>query len=131
MHIYSHIKAYKMARVLGSIFVPKKEERLLTKPEIIKVMRITGKTIYELENYYFEECVWMIPDEDEYADTVFNEAGIYFCVYFCDLALYNRQDGDVVDYDESIEINKLSERVLVHMILSGKNTTGFSRIIGA
>ena len=44
-----------MARVLGSIFVPKKEERLLTKPEIIKVMRITGKTIYELENYYFEE----------------------------------------------------------------------------
>jgi hypothetical protein len=120
-----------MAGVLGSRIVSQKEESLLTKTEFVKVMRITGKTIYELSNYYFEECWWKIPDEDDNHDTVFNEAGIFFCVYFCELALYNRENGDVLDLDETLEIDKLSEKVLIHIILSDKNTTGFSRIIGA
>jgi hypothetical protein len=119
-----------MTLILGSIFLSIEDERLLTKSEFVKVMRITGKTMYELENYYFEDCCWMIPIEDN-ADTVFNQPGIFFCVYFCELALYNRENGDVLDYEETTEIERLSEKVLVHIILTGKNTNGFSRIIGA
>ena len=58
-----------MTLILGSIFLSREDERLLTKSEFVKVMRITGKTMYELENYYFEDCCWMIPIEDN-ADTV-------------------------------------------------------------
>ena len=119
-----------MTLILGSIFLSIEDERLLTKSEFVKVMRITGKTMYELENYYFEDCCWMIPIEDN-ADTVFNQPGIFFCVYFCELALYNRENGHVIDGDETVEIDKLSEKVLIHIILSDKNTPGFSRIIGA
>ena len=123
-----------MAHILGSKFLSKEEERVLTKSEFIKVMRITGKMIYELEKFYFEDCNLIYEEEDRKnadADTVFNEAGIYFCDYFCDLALYNRENGHIADANEFIEIEKLAEKVLVHIILTDKNTTGFARIIGA
>ena len=121
-----------MALLLNSVFLSKQDERLLTKSEGIKVMRITGKMLYELENFYFEECDFIYGGEDrKNADSVFNEAGILFCDYFCDLALYNRETGQLVDDNEFIEIEKLAEKVLVHIILTDKKTTGYARIIGA
>lgn len=101
--------------------------KYLTKKEIIKVMHVTGKIMYELEKYYFEECCWFNYEETTHGD--FIEPEFLFCSYFCDLALYNRVDGDIVDANESIEIEKLAEKVLIHIILTDKNKTGFSRII--
>ena len=120
-----------MEGVLGSLYVSKKNETLLTKKDLLKVMRITGRMMFELENYYFEECCFMVPYNENYTDAVFDAPGVAFCEYFCELALYNRVDGDIIDYNESIEIQNLADKVLVHIILTGKNTTGYSRIIGA
>lgn len=118
-----------MSKLLGSLYISNEKEKLLTTAEVVKVMWLTGKLMYELEDYYYYECIHML-EKEETPDSVFNEQGWRFCEYFCELALYNRENGDIHTFQEIAEIEELSEKVLIHIILTINNTNGYSKMIG-